>query len=209
MTRDEFFEWLNIHDAAFPGFHGWWCDASEEVLQARLQFWLGRIGQFTVPQLKQITEQMFSATDKPKFHSEHLDWMCAKLRPRPLLNSTQQTSAPKKCRLCNDSGMVTVIFQEQRFTPGGCPLPDNTGVAACKCQVGQWLNERRSKSPGGTQLETLDLQRMDIPQPLQLSAQERREIEERVKSRHSGLAMVLQRFMQRTKASSENDYSNF
>lgn len=194
MNRQTFFEWLAFHDAAFPGFHNWWFSVEESAIEIRLNLWLGRVSQFSLGQLQQATELMFSSPDKPKYHSEHLDWICARLRPRPLLNSTEQTAAPKKCRLCLDTGIVTVIFREQRFTPAGVPLPDNTGPVACKCSVGQWLNDRRSKSPNGVQLEVLNLQLMDLPQPLQLTDTERDAIEERVRARNPGLAQVLRRF---------------
>ncbi len=201
MNRETFFEWLNYHDAAFPGFESWWSNAGDTTVEARLQLWLGRVSQFSLQQMRQATELMFNSPDKPKFHSEHLDWLCIRLRPRPLLNSIDSRPKQAKCRLCNDTGMLTVIFREQRFTPNGNPLENNTGPVACKCPVGQWLNDARKKSSGGSELEACDLSRMDIPQPLSLSQREREEILARVESSNSSLATVLRKFMRTTEQS--------
>lgn len=197
MNRAELLDWLTYHDAGFPGFADWFLNCESATLEQRIQLWLNRLSQFSHGQLSAQTDAMFGSLEKPQYNNQHLDWICMRLRPRPLLNQAEYGTAPRKCELCNDTGIVTVIFREQRFTPSGRALEGNTGPAACKCSKGRWLNDCRAKSPGGTELQMLDFAMMDLPQPMALSEAERREIEGRVAMKSRSLAAMLRKFSER------------
>lgn len=159
MTSEELKDWLQFHDAVFPGFLDWFRAAeSAELLQVRARLWQGRLAPYSGSQTKKQTEAMFASREKPKFWSEHLDWIMNRLCPRPLLNDTGNFIA--KCELCNGTGIVSVVFFQQRYTPGGHPLPGNRGPAACKCAKGKWLNDRRQEHPDGTALPWYESSKM-------------------------------------------------
>ena len=190
MNREEFFQWLEFHDAAFPGYQAWFAETvSEGGYETRVQLWLSRLSQFSLRQVQGVSQSMFAAADRPKYHSDHLDWICQKLRPRPLLNDSGPVPFLQKCRLCEDFGLVTVIFREQRFTPAGQPLPGNSGAVACKCSTGQWINDRRN----GCKFDTYDSHRMDLPQRRVLSDRERQELLERLGQRNGRLGQALKK----------------
>lgn len=195
MSRDELCEWLDYHEAAFPGFLAWFQQTdSDAVLNQRMSLWMNRLSQFSVASVRGQTDAMFVAFDKPRYFSEHLDWVCNRLRPRPLLNENA-SNAPRKCGMCNDTGMLTVIFRQQRFTPGGAPLPENTGAVACKCSRGQWLNDRRGAHPEGRQLDVYEPALMDLPQPIRLSDGERRRIASEIQATRPDLAQAMKKIM--------------
>lgn len=193
MTSDELKQWINYHDAIFPGFKGWYVAAdSPELLQVRMRMWAGRLAPYSLRQAEAQTEAMFIAREKPKFFSDHLDWIMARLSPRPLLNGTVRSgSYESRCELCNGSGMVSVVFFEPRFTPDGQPLPGNRGPAACMCNKGIWLNNRRADHQEGTQLQPYDARKMQPDLPEELTADEVAECRQRLgDSNPSWLAAV-------------------
>jgi hypothetical protein len=100
---------------------------------------------------------------------------------------------PFQCQLCNGTGIVSVVFFHQRYTEGGCPLPENRGPAACKCSRGKWLNDRRREHPEGRLLPKFDSleMRLDIPEPL--TEHEREELLERLKRHNPRLLQVILR----------------
>lgn len=69
-------------------------------------------------------------------------------REEPEQPSTRPRGNPR-C-VCADSagatGLVLVVAREGEFRTGlGNPIPEGREVAvACKCEVGDWVNERRS-----------------------------------------------------------------
>lgn len=195
MTLAELNTWLRYHDGAFPGFWSWYSQPAEQ-LAVRTNLWLNRLAQFEAASVMKQTEQMFHGRDKPEFFSGHLDWICNRLRPRPLLNDGD-SMAPRKCGLCNDTGLVTVIYHRQRFTPGGCPLPDNTGAAACKCSKGTWLNAGRS-AKGGDPLDVYDASQMDLPQPARLTDTERHGILSTLGMQRPDLAHAMAKLLKKT-----------
>ena len=192
MNRIELGQWLQYHDSLFPGYLNWFQTGEPAAISVRMEAWGRRLGSFSASHVQQASNALFEAREKPRYHSEHLDWLCNYLRPRPLLNQTD-VSVPRRCGLCNDTGIVTVIFHRQRYTVRGVPLPDNTGPAACKCSKGTWLNDRRD----GARLEVYDASSMDLPQPVRLSPEERRAIVSRLRQRSPALAAAMLRLIDR------------
>jgi hypothetical protein len=167
MDTNEFKSWTAFHNAIFPGFLDWFRHAeTAELMQVRARLWVGRLAPYSPRQVQQQSEAMFNSLEKPKFWSEHLDWMMVRLSPRPLLNDSSRFTV--KCELCHGTGMVSVVFFEQRYTVGGNPLPGNRGPAACNCSKGRWLNDRRSEGKDCSPLPWFDTATMqpDIFEPM-------------------------------------------
>lgn len=192
MTFSDFKEWLRSHDAAFPGFQAWIESGDNGSVKQRLQLWFDQLREVTLEQARSATKVMFGSDTKPKFFSEHIDWILARFRPRQLANSTQPLHLIC-CQMCNGTGICSVVFFRPQHTEGGMPLPENRGPAACKCSRGKWLNDRRREHPEGRLLPAFDSleMRLDIPEPL--TEREREELLERLKRHNPRLLQVILR----------------
>lgn len=197
MRHDEFQIWLQYHDALFPGYAAWFNGTGDDSVTIRITAWLNRFSQFSLAAVQNASVAMFESRDKPKYHSEHLDWICNRLRPKPLLNDSGPVPHLRKCGLCRDTGMVDVIFHHQQYTPGGNPLHGNRGPAACKCSFGVRLNTGRQNHPEGRPLPVYDATQMDVPQPRRLSDSERGAIVARLRRVNPDLANGLLKIINR------------
>lgn len=189
MTDHEMTEWIGAHDMGFPGFKDWFRAAdTPELLQIRKRLWHGRLARYSYHQMVSQTEAMFSTREKPQYFSDHLDWICNRLSPRPQHNSS--FSHGLKCEACNGTGIISVIFFDQRYTVGGQPLPGNRGPAACRCPIGQHLNERRAAHPECQKLpEWIDSQMvMDVAE--RPTAEELEECRQRLAESPGWLAVL-------------------
>lgn len=183
MDANEFKSWTAFHNAIFPGFLDWFRQAeTPELMQVRARLWVGRLSPYSPRQVQQQSEAMFNSTDKPKFWSEHLDWMMIRLAPRPLLNGAANFTV--KCDLCKNSGMVSVVFFEQKFTVNGHPLPGNRGPAACRCAKGRWLNDRRALHPDTPKLPEFDSAKMQPDVQEAMTGEEYLQCRQRLSEHH-------------------------
>lgn len=196
VTQSEFHDWLHVHEAGFPGFTEWWQTAdSQEQLRIRARLWQGRLSRYSLNQMIASTEAMFEAREKPKYFGEHLDWICNRLNPRPQHNAS--FSHGQKCEACNGTGIVSVIFFDQRYTVGGNPLEGNRGPAACRCGVGRHLNERRGEHPDCARLPEWIGSQMAPDVIERPTPEEVQECRERLSQLHPGWCQVLQKLERR------------
>mgnify|MGYP003675424676 CR=1 FL=1 len=160
MNNSELREWLNYHEAAYPGYLKWMQQAEnggDTVVRDRMALWASRVRNLDQTAARAATKAMFDQSVDLYF-SKHLGWICdyaQRMRPEP-----EQFS--HLCKLCNNTGIVSVKFKDDRRTYGGNPLPDNVGQAACRCSEGQRVNDGRTGHPDATQFEKFDLQLMAV-----------------------------------------------
>ena len=160
MNNSELKEWLNYHEAAYPGYLRWMRQAEEggdTVQRDRMALWASRVRNLDQRAAKEATEKMF-ATNVDLPFGKHLGWVCdyaMRMRPEPERFSYL-------CKMCNGTGIVSVRFFADRLTYGGNPLPGNIGQAACRCSEGQRVNDGRTGHPDATQFEKFDLQKMEV-----------------------------------------------
>jgi len=160
MNNSELREWLNFHEAAFPGYLKWMQQAEnggDTVVRDRMALWAARVRNLDQDATRAASKHMFD-TGVDLYFSKHLGYVCdyaQRMRPEPERFS-------HLCRLCNNTGIVSVRFHGDRKTYAGNPLPDNVGQAACRCSEGQRVNDGRTGHPDATQFERFDLQTMDV-----------------------------------------------
>ena len=160
MNNSELREWLNYHEAAFPGYLKWMQQAEnggDTVVRDRMALWASRVRNLDQTAARAATKAMFEQSVDLYF-SKHLGWVCdyaMRMRPEPERFSYM-------CKMCNGTGIVSVKFKHDRLTYAGNPLPDNVGQAACRCSEGQRVNDGRTGHPDATQFEKFDLQNMDV-----------------------------------------------
>ena len=172
MNQNEMRDWLNYHNAAFPGYLAWMKKAEHgdsQTIRDRMSLWAARVAKIDQQAARLATEALHkkenetAATEK-LFFGNHLGWICDHAsRQKP-----EREPFSHICRLCNGTGIVSVKFFHNRKTFGGNPLPDNVGQAACQCSEGKHLNECRekcwhdNKANSGGKLEPFDARKMAI-----------------------------------------------
>ena len=152
MNNSELREWLNYHEAAFPGYLKWMQQAEnggDTVVRDRMALWASRVRNLDQDATRAASKHMFD-TGIDLYFSKHLGYVCdyaQRMRPEPERFS-------HLCRLCNNTGIVSVRFHGDRKTYAGNPLPDNVGQAgryhsACEqsetsqAHPATWLNAKR------------------------------------------------------------------
>ena|GEM_PF-5270805 len=192
MNRTELKQWVKTHDSAFQGFQAWMESGDTASVMQRFDWWSDILKDVSLEQARAASRTMLGSDTRPKFFSDHLDWLQGRFKPKALGNSAQSIRIIK-CEMCNGTGIVSVVFFSRRFTEGGCPLPDNKGPAACKCSRGIWLNDRRGQHPDDRQLPKFDPDemRLDIPEPL--TPEQRELLMRRLKHRNPLLHAVITR----------------
>lgn len=193
MQINELQEWVSYHDSLFPDFAKWFRSAdTAEQLDVRNSAWHGRLSRFRLDQVKKQSLAMFESRDKPKFNGDHLDWIMGRLNPRPQLNSSfAQGFRGQICQQCNGTGIVSVVFFEQRLTVGGRPLPNNRGPAACRCAAGKHMNDRRKDHPECDPLPVFHSDSMAADIPERPTRDELAQCRERLMVHHPKWMLIL------------------
>lgn len=199
---DTFGEWAAWHGAIFALT----TDADRKMLAAWCDLFesLG----YKVPELVEATEWL-AANRPPKFRTEHLDSLQARLKAQRAEAASRVIASPEEdprgqCSLCRGTGHVSVptIRAIQRGQWGTCTV-------LCSCALGRWHRGQKTKYP----LQTLEEYERELPDWRAVLAhhdalvRQEADVRDQTRTRDGVLSLELNRILNRLRARTDQRHA--